>query len=73
MHDAIRKPGKEVENRVLVSGEDVGKICAVEHVLEGGKYAHPDVWSIIVRDKSTEKKVISLRVRPRGGDGGRGH
>lgn len=52
VHDAVRQPGEDVENRVLVGGEDVGKVGTVENILERGKNSDPDVWSVLIRNKS---------------------
>lgn len=52
VHDAVRQPRENVENRVLVGGENVGKVGTVENILEGGKDSDPDVWSVLIGNKS---------------------
>jgi hypothetical protein len=45
---------------VLASGEYVGKVGAVQDVLQRGEYAHPDMGAILVRNES-----IKLGIRTR--------
>lgn len=49
--DAVREPGKNVENGVLVRREDVGKVGTVQDVLERRENANPNVRSVLVGDE----------------------
>lgn len=49
--DAIREPGENVENRMLVGGQDVGQIGAVQDIFEGWEDANPDMGAILVLDE----------------------
>lgn len=51
MDDAIREPGQNVENRMLVGGQDVGQIGAVQNIFEGWEDANPDMGAILVLDE----------------------
>ncbi|KFY70695.1 hypothetical protein V499_08994, partial [Pseudogymnoascus sp. VKM F-103] len=52
VHDAVGEPGEDVEDDVLVCGEDVGEIGAVEDVFEGGEDAHPDAGAGFAGDEA---------------------
>lgn len=53
--DAVGKPSQDIQNRVLVGGEDVGKVGAVQNVFQSGQDSNPDVRTILGRDKSAER------------------
>jgi hypothetical protein len=46
--DAVRQPSQDVENRVLVSGKDVGQVCAIQNILERREDANPNVRAVLV-------------------------
>lgn len=46
MSDSVRKPGKDIQSCVLVLGQDIGQIGAVQDILESWKDSDPNVWSI---------------------------
>lgn len=48
MDDTIGQPGQNIENGVLVSGKNVGQVCAVQNILEGGEDANPNVRTVVV-------------------------
>lgn len=52
VHDAVGEPGEHVEHDVLVRGEDVGEVRAVEDVFEGGEDAHPDAGAGFAGDEA---------------------
>ncbi|KFY27195.1 hypothetical protein V493_03659, partial [Pseudogymnoascus sp. VKM F-4281 (FW-2241)] len=52
MNDAVGEPGEDVEDDVLVCGEDVGEVRAVEYVFEGGENAYPDSWAGFAGDEA---------------------
>ena len=49
--NAVGEPGEDVENDVLVSGEDVAEVCAVEDVLQRWEDAHPGLGANGARDE----------------------
>lgn len=57
MHDAVGKPSQNIQNGMLVGRENVGKVGAVENVFQGGQDSHPNMRTILGRDKSTSEKV----------------
>lgn len=59
MNDAIRQPREDVEDWMLVGGENVGKVGAVEDVFEGGQDANPDVRTIFVWNESVTVSFYS--------------
>lgn len=52
MHDTVGQPGKDVEDGMLVGGENVGQVCAVKDVFQGRQDANPDVRSILVGNEA---------------------
>lgn len=54
MCDAIGQPGKDVEDGMVVGGEDVANVGAIEDAFEGGKYANPYWWAVLGADESRE-------------------
>lgn len=48
---AVRKPRQQVQDCVLVRGEDVAQICTVQDVLEGREDLDPDRRSPFGRDE----------------------
>ena len=57
VHDAIRQPGQNIENRVLMRGKNVGQVCAVQNVLQSWENSHPNVWPVFNRDESAGEEV----------------
>ena len=51
VEDTIGNPREEIEDRVRVGGENVGKVCSIEDVLQGRENADPDVRTDFRRDK----------------------
>jgi hypothetical protein len=47
VYDSVGQPGEDVEDCVLVRGEDVAEVGAVEDVLEGGEDADPDSRAVV--------------------------
>lgn len=47
VYDAVGDPSEEVEDGVLVGGQDVAEVCAVEDVFEGGQDADPDGRAVL--------------------------
>jgi hypothetical protein len=66
VHDAVGEPGEDVEDDVLVGGEDVGEVGAVEDVFEGGEDAHPDAGAGFAGDEAGD---VSWGRRRRGNGG----
>jgi hypothetical protein len=52
VHDAVGEPGEDVEEDVLVRGEDVGEVRAVEDVFESGEDADPDAGAGFAGDEA---------------------
>lgn len=52
VHDAVGEPGEDVEDDVLLCGEDVGEVRAVEDVFEGGEDADPDAGAGFAGDEA---------------------
>lgn len=50
--DAVWEPRQHVEDGVLVCGEDVGEVGAVENVFERWENFDPDVWADLLRDEA---------------------
>jgi len=59
VYDSVRQPGKDVENGVLVSGQDVAQVGAVEDVLEGGEDADPDSRAVVCGNVSRVKLALA--------------
>lgn len=57
MNDAVGKPSQNVENSMLVSRENVGKVRAIENVFQSRQDSDPDMRTILGRNKSTTEKV----------------
>lgn len=57
---AIGNPSHQVQNRVVVCGEDVGQVCTVEDVLERWQNLDPDMGTVLDRD---EPETVSHRAR----------
>lgn len=57
MHYAVGEPGEDVENRMLVGGENVGEIGAVKNILERRENTNPDMGTVIIGDKATAKEI----------------
>lgn len=55
MNNAVRKPGQNVKDGVLVGREDVGEVGAVQHILKSWQDTNPNMGSVIVRNKATGK------------------
>lgn len=55
MHYAVREPGEDVENGVLVGGENVGEIGAVKDILKRRENTNPDMGTVIIRDKPVRR------------------
>lgn len=52
VYDTVGQPGEDVQDCVLVRGEDVAEVGAVEDVLEGGEDADPDGRAVVCGDVS---------------------
>lgn len=52
VHDAVGQPGENVEDGVLVGGQNVGQVGAVQDVFEGGKHANPNVRTVLGGNES---------------------
>lgn len=53
MDDSVGKPSENVEDRMFVSGKDVGEVRAIKDVLKSRKNADPNVRSIGIGNEST--------------------
>lgn len=53
VQDSIWKPCEQIKDPVLMRGEDIAEIGAVEYVLQGRKHLHPDVWSVFRWNESS--------------------
>lgn len=56
MHDTVGKPSQNVENSMLVSRENVGKVRAIENVFQSRQDSDPDMRAILGRNKSEGRK-----------------
>lgn len=56
VNDAVGKPSQNVENSMLVSRENVGKVRAIENVFQSRQDSDPDMRTILGRNKSKERK-----------------
>lgn len=52
MYDSIGQPGEDVKDCVLVCGQNVAQVGAVEDVLESGEDADPDGRAVVGGDVS---------------------
>lgn len=57
MHDAVRKPSQNVENSMLVSRENVGKVRAIENVFQRRQDSDPDMRTVLGRNKSEGEEM----------------
>lgn len=55
MNYAIWEPSKDVENRMFMGGEDIGQIGAIQDIFKSGQYAHPNMGSILIGNKSRSR------------------
>lgn len=53
--NSVRQPSKNIENRVLVGRQNVGKVGSVQNVLQRREDANPNMRTVIVRDKSADQ------------------
>lgn len=61
--NTIWQPGEEIKDYVLVCGEDVAQVRAVEDVLEGWEDAHPNGRSVVGGNISAKRTLASLYTR----------
>ena len=59
MKDAVRDPGQHIEKSILVSGEDIAQICAIEDVFESGKDADVD-WRSVCAINESVKRLLAM-------------
>lgn len=55
MNDAVRQPSQDVEDWMLVGGQDVGQVGAIQDIFEGRENANPDVRTILVVDEAASR------------------
>jgi hypothetical protein len=61
--NSVWQPGEEIKDYVLVRGENVAQVGAVEYVLEGREDAHPNGRSVVGGNISASPTLASLYTR----------
>lgn len=49
MHDSVRYPGQNIQSNMLMGGQDVAQIGAVDDIFESREDADPDGRSVVGR------------------------
>ena len=57
MANSVGEPGKEIKGSILVSGENVAEVGAIEDILECRKDFYPYRRAIFARDESAEVSI----------------
>ena len=64
MHDSIWYPSQKIQRDILMGGQDVAQIGAIDDVFEGRENADPDGRPVVGRNISGVAVLASLRNHP---------
>ena len=60
MHDTVWQPGQEVEDNMLMGGQNIAQIGAIKHIFERWEHPHPNGGSVFTGDEAVLASTIGL-------------